>query len=280
MKKLLLSLFILPLAIVAFSQTTGKDSPPATKKWLFFKKQPSEKSSAPKTTVQKIAEPAVPKRDWSKVDLSKRAADHFMIQYGFDTWLNRPDSVRIGNGFSRHFNMYFMLDKPFKTNAKYSVAFGLGIGSSNIFFNKTDVDIKSTSARLPFRQADSTENFKKYKVTNVYAEVPVEIRYYSNPENPNKSWKAALGLKVGTLLKTHTKGKNLLTKNGFSIYGPSYIEKESQKRFFNGTMLALTGRVGYGAVSLSAGYQITGVLKDGTGAPMNRLSVGLTISGL
>jgi hypothetical protein len=176
--------------------------------------------------------------------------------------------------------MYFMLDKPFKTNAKYSVAFGLGIGSSNIFFNKTDVDIKSTSARLPFRQADSTENFKKYKVTNVYAEVPVEIRYYSNPENPNKSWKAALGLKVGTLLKTHTKGKNLLTKNGFSIYGPSYIEKESQKRFFNGTMLALTGRVGYGAVSLSAGYQITGVLKDGTGAPMNRLSVGLTISGL
>lgn len=280
MKKLLLSLFILPLAIVAFSQTTGKDSVRATKKWLFFKKQPSEKSSVPKTTVQKIAEPAVPKRDWSKVDLSKRAADHFMIQYGFDTWLNRPDSVRIGNGFSRHFNMYFMLDKPFKTNAKYSVAFGLGIGSSNIFFNKTDVDIKSTSARLPFRQADSTENFKKYKVTNVYAEVPVEIRYYSNPENPNKSWKAALGIKVGTLLNTHSKGKNLLSKNGFSIYGPTYVQKESQRRFFNGTMLALTGRVGYGAVSLSAGYQITGVLKDGAGPSMNRLSIGITISGL
>jgi hypothetical protein len=106
------------------------------------------------------------------------------------------------------------------------------------------------------------------------------VRYYSNPENPNKSWKAALGIKVGTLLKTYSKGKNLLTKNGFSIYGPTYIEKESQRRFFNGTMLAITGRIGYGAVSLSGGYQITGVLKDGSGPAMNRLSVGVTISGL
>lgn len=275
MKKLLLSLFILPLAMVAVAQSTGKDTAQATKKWLFFKKQPTSNSS-----VSKVTEPQAPRRDWSKVDLTNRAADHFMIQYGWDTWLNRPDSVRIGSGFSRHFNMYFMLDKPFKTNKKYSVAFGLGIGSSHIFFDKTKVDIKSTSSRLPFTRSDSSDHFKKYKVTNVYAEIPVEIRYYSNPENPNKSWKAALGLKVGTHLQTHTKGKNLLTKNGFSIYGPSYIQKESQKRFFNGTMLALTGRVGYGAVSLSAGYQITGVLKDGSGAPMNRLSIGVTISGL
>jgi hypothetical protein len=140
--------------------------------------------------------------------------------------------------------------------------------------------VKANSARLPFNRSDSAENFKKYKVTNVYAEVPVEVRYYSNPENPNKSWKAALGIKVGTLLKTYSKGKNLLTKNGFSIYGPTYIEKESQRRFFNGTMLAITGRIGYGAVSLSGGYQITGVLKDGSGPAMNRLSVGVTISGL
>jgi hypothetical protein len=140
--------------------------------------------------------------------------------------------------------------------------------------------VKANSARLPFNRSDSAENFKKYKVTNVYAEVPVEVRYYSNPENPNKSWKAALGIKVGTLLKTYSKGKNLLTKNGFSIYGPTYVEKESQRRFFNGTMLAITGRIGYGAVSLSGGYQITGVLKDGSGPAMNRLSVGVTISGL
>lgn len=274
MKKLLLLIFILPLSFATMAQTSKKDSGQTAKKWLFFKKQPT---AAP---APRVVNPELPKRDWSKIDLSNRAADHLVIQYGSDTWLNRPDSVRLGSGFSRHFNVYFMLDKPFKTNKKYSLAFGIGIGSSHIFFDNSRVDVKANTARLPFNRTDSADNFKKYKVTNVYAEVPVEVRYYSNPENPNKSWKLALGMKVGTLLNTHSKGKNLLSKNGFSIYGPTYVQKESQRRFFNGTMLALSGRVGYGAVSLSAGYQITGVLKDGAGPSMNRLSIGVTISGL
>jgi hypothetical protein len=213
------------------------------------------------------------------LDLSNRAADHFVIQYGSDSWTNRPDSVRTG-GFSRHFNMYFMLDKPFKTSQKLSIAYGVGIGSSNMFFNNTYVDVKSNTAKLPFTAVDSVNHFSKFKVTTIYAEIPVELRYYSNPANPNSSWKYALGLKVGTLIKSYTKGKNLVTKNGTTIYGPSYIAKESNKRFFNGTMLAVTGRIGYGFVSFDMGYQFNGVLKDGTGATMNKFSFGITISGL
>lgn len=214
-----------------------------------------------------------------KLDLSNRAADHFMIQYGGDSWTNRPDSIRTG-GFSRHFNIYFMLDKPFKTNPRFSIAYGIGIGSSNMFFKNTKVDVKANSARLPFTNVDSTNHFSKFKVTNIYAEVPVELRYFSNPENPGKSWKAALGVKVGTLLKTYSKGKNLVTKSGASVYGNGYIEKESSKRFFNGTMLAVTGRIGYGIISLDAGYQVNSVLKDGAGPSMNKFSIGVTFSGL
>lgn len=215
----------------------------------------------------------------NKIDLSNRAADHFMIQYGADSWTNRPDSVRTG-GFSRHFNIYFMLDKPFKTNPKFSIAYGIGIGSSNMFFKNTNVDVKANSTRLPFTNVDSANHFSKFKVTNIYAEIPVELRYFSDPANPGKSWKAALGVKVGTLLKTYSKGKNLVTKSGSSVYGNGYIVKESSKRFFNGTMLAVTGRIGYGIVSLDAGYQFNSVLKDGAGPNMNKFSIGLTFSGL
>lgn len=214
-----------------------------------------------------------------QIDLSNRPADHFMIQYGADSWTNRPDSVRT-SGFSRHFNAYFMLDKPFKSNPKMSVAFGAGIGSSNMFFKNTKVDIKSNSARLPFTNVDSADHFNKFKVTLIYLEVPVELRFYSNPTDPNKSWKGAIGMKVGTLLKSYTKGKDLVNKNGTPLYGTGYIAKESEKRFFNGTMLALTGRIGYGFISLDAGYQFNGVLKEGTGASMNKFSIGLTFSGL
>ncbi len=215
----------------------------------------------------------------SKIDLTNRPSDHFMIQYGSDSWTNRPDSVRTG-GFSRHFNIYFMTDKPFKSNPKFSVAFGVGIGSSNMFFKNTNVDLKSNSSTLPFTKTDSSNHYNKYKVTTIYGEIPVELRYYSNPANPGKSWKAAIGLKVGTLLKSYTKGKNLLNKNGQTVYGTGYVMKESNKRFFNSTMLAVTGRVGLGFISLDAGYQITSVLKDGAGAAMNKFSIGLTFSGL
>lgn len=214
-----------------------------------------------------------------KFDLANRAGDHLMIQYGSDSWTGRPDSVRTG-GFSRHFNVYFMFDKPFKTSQKFSVAYGVGIGSSNIFFTNTKVDLKANAARLPFTNTDSTDHFKKYKVSSLFAEIPVELRYFSDPANPSKSWKAALGVKVGSLLKAYSKGKNLVNKNGTSLFGTNYIAKESNKKFFNGTMLALTGRIGYGLISLDAGYQFNSVLKDGVGPMMNKFSLGVTISGL
>ena len=217
-----------------------------------------------------------------KLDLTGRPADHFMFQFGTDTWTNRPDSVNVGGGLSRHFNLYFMDDKPFATNPKYSVAFGAGVGTSNIFFdNRTFVDVKSPANTLPFRAIDSLSNhFSKFKVTTIYLEAPVELRYFSDPAHPGKSWKAAVGFKLGTLLKAYSKGKNMVSNTGTSINGKTYVQKESNKRFFNATDVALTGRVGYGVFSLDLGYQVNGVLRDGYGPLMNKFSVGFTISGL
>lgn len=221
-----------------------------------------------------------PEQPKKKIDLTKRTKDHIMLQYGMDAWTNRPDSVRTGNGFSRHFNAYIMMDKPFRLNPKMSLAYGVGIASSNIFFNKVDVDLKSTAARLPFTIVDSFNHFNKYKVTSIYAEIPIELRWFSNPENMNKSWKFAIGAKVGTLIKSYTKGKEEVDKLGRSLYGKSYVEKESNRRHINPTAIALTGRIGYGIVSLQGSYQVTSVLREGAGPQMNRFTVGIGISGL
>jgi len=218
-----------------------------------------------------------------KLDLTGRPADHLMFQFGADTWTNTPDSVNLGGGFSRHFNMYFMYDKPFSTNPKYSVAFGGGLGTSNMFFdNRTYVDVKSTSNTLPFRKIDAAANhFSKFKVTTIYFEAPVELRYFSDPAHPGKSWKAAAGFKLGTLLRSYSKGKNMVSSAGTSINGKTYIQKEQNKRFFNSTSIALTARGGYGIFSLDVGYQVVnGVLRDSYGPVMNKFSAGFTISGL
>lgn len=237
----------------------------------------SDSAAAPVQTVPS-SQPASAKRDWKKVDLSNRSNDHFMVQYGFDKWAGTSDSTS-PKGFSRFFNAYIMLDKPFKTNAKLSVGLGVGIGSSNIFFDKRYVDVKSLSSQLPFAKVDSLNHFKKFKLTTVYAEAPVELRYSSDPENGGKSLKIALGVKVGTLLSAHTKGKTLVNKSGSTLN--NYIEKESSKRYFNSTRLAATARIGYGIFGIYGSYQITSFLKTGAGpAEIKPYSIGIYISGL
>ncbi|HRI19889.1 MAG TPA: outer membrane beta-barrel protein [Panacibacter sp.] len=217
--------------------------------------------------------------DWSKIDLSNRANDHFMIQYGLSDWANAPDSAK-PSGFSRHFNFYFMYDKPFKSNPHYSAGIGVGLGGSSMFFENTKIDLKYTGTSLPFTNVGAADHFKKYKLTTMFLEAPLELRYAANPVTPDKGFKAAIGLKAGTLLKAYTKGKNLVNATGTTLYGDKYIAKEQDKRLINSTRFAATGRFGYGNISLDVSYQINGFLKQNAGAVFHPYSIGLTLSGL
>lgn len=208
-----------------------------------------------------------------------RTGDHLMLQLTSDHWTGVPDSIKSRmNGFARGANVYVMLDKRFKSSPKMSVAFGLGISTSNIYFKSMVVNIKSKTNTLPFINVDSTDHFKKYKLTTAFLELPIELRFTANPQNESKSVKAAIGVKVGTLLNVHTKGKTLLDKNGVQIN--SYTAKETGKGFFNSTRIAATARVGYGNFSLFGSYQFNNIFKDGVAADMKLFQVGLCFSGL
>ena len=97
-------------------------------------------------------------------DLSSRPADHLMIQFGVDSWSGGPDSVKT-SGIGKHFNIYFMMDKPFKTNNKFSLAYGIGFGTNNQYIDKgTYVDLAQSSNTIQFKQLDSLANrFDKQK---------------------------------------------------------------------------------------------------------------------
>jgi hypothetical protein len=218
------------------------------------------------------------KKDWSKVVID-RAGDHLMVQFGMDNWSGAPDSIASRKkGFSRGLNVAIMMNKPFKSDPRWSVALGLGISNSNIFFKNTSVDLKSTTTLLPFRNLDSTDHFKKYKLATTFAEVPIELRYTVDPVNQKKSWKFALGVKVGTMLNAHTKGKTLQTKTNSTLN--SYTEKESKRTYFNSTRLVATTRIGIGNFSLFGNYSITSLIKDVAGPAVRPYQIGLCLSGL
>lgn len=219
------------------------------------------------------------KKSWTNIDLNK-AGDHFMISYSVDGWTGMPDSISSRKkGLARGFNFALMMNKPFKTDPRWSVAFGVGVSNSNMFFQRLAVDVAASGDRLPFRNLDGQNAFKKYKLATTFLEVPVELRFMFRPDQDKKSWKIALGAKVGTLVNAHTKGKNLQDATGRTI-NSAFIEKESKRIFFNNIRFAGTARVGIGNFSLFGSYALTTLLKDNAGPEMRPFQIGLCVSGL
>lgn len=208
-----------------------------------------------------------------------QTGDHFMLQLTSDHWIGTPDSIKSHKkGFARGANVYVMLDQRFKGDPRFSVAFGLGVGTSNMYFEKLSIDVKSKTNKLPFNNLDSLDHFKKYKLTTAFLEVPIELRFTADPVSDTKTIKAALGFKVGTIINAHTKGKTLLDKDGKTLN--NYTAKETSKSFFNSTRIAATARVGYGNFSVVASYQLNNIFKDGVAADIKLFQIGLCISGL
>ncbi len=142
----------------------------------------------------------------------KPSRDFVMLQFTYDGWANTPDSVKVG-GLSRGFNAYLCYDFPIK-QTHFSFATGIGIGTSSMFFKDQEL-ILTDSGQTAARFIPERENYSKYKLTTAYAEAPFELRFFSNKDNRNKGFKAAIGMRVGLLMAAHTKGNR--TENGSKL---------------------------------------------------------------
>jgi len=212
-----------------------------------------------------------------KPNLRSRANDHLLLQVGVTNWAGIPDSIKT-KGLSRSFNMYFMFDFPFKSNPHLSVGIGAGIGTDNIYFDKTYVGIKDATSTLRFQNQSDTTHFKKNKLSTAILEAPLELRYSSNPAEPNKSYKFALGIKAGVLLNAHIKQKTLQNKAGQTLL--AYTDKQSSKRFFNSNRFVATARFSYGVFGIFGSYQLNTLFKTGFAPDVRPYTIGLTLSGL
>jgi Outer membrane protein beta-barrel domain len=277
MKKYFVFALVLFATTAAFAQKRRSANPTPTN-------QAQDTTSALQKALQNAPPPPKPpvatgKKDWSKVKLDPRkAADHFMIELGYDNWANTPDSIHI-QGFNRSFNFYFMYNFPFKSDVRWSVAAGIGIGSSNIFFHDQEVLVAAVQvSTLGFPDETGTNHFKKYKLVFTYLEVPIELRFAVDPTDMDHSWKIAVGTKVGLMLSAYTKGKDLISGSGQTM--GNYIEKESSKQFFNTPKFEPTLRVSKGVIGVFGQIQINSPIKANAGPAVFPFSAGIVLSGL
>ena len=207
-----------------------------------------------------------------KSSISKPSRDFLMVQLTYDNWSNKPDSIKT-TGLGRGLGIYLCYDWPIN-NSHFSFASGIGVGSSNIFFKNQELSLTDTgSLGSQVRFVDATESYKKYKFATAYFEAPFELRYFSNKENRNAGFKAAIGLRVGTLLNGHTKGV-------YTLDGNKMTEKVDTKRYLEKWRFAATLRVGYGNFSLLGTYNFNSLFKATNGPQVTPYSIGICISGL
>lgn len=195
--------------------------------------------------------------------------DFLVVQLSYDTWPGASDSVHTG-GISRGVNVAFMYDFAIKQGSHFSVAPGLGVSTSNIFFKNQTADIGVPNQTLNFTQDTA---YKHFKLATAYLEIPIELRYREFEDNANTGFKVAAGLKFGTLLSAHTKGKLIYA-------GGKQAQKVSDKRYFQTWRVAATLRIGWGNFAVFTSYSLTPLLKTNAGPDIHPLQVGLSLSGL
>ena len=277
MKKYFITAMVfLATTTAVFAQRKHKSPPP---------NQPIQKDSAAlvnkalQASAANATEKAKPRKVW---DLSKRSADHFMFELGYDNWAGKPDSANI-SGFNHSLNFYFMMDFPFQTDQRLSIGVGLGLGSSQIYFNRTYPQIanpnnQTLSWATSVGGITGADHYKRFKLVTNYLEIPVELRFALDPEHMDKSWKFAVGTKIGLMLTAYTKGVDPEDVTG-RVLG-SIVEKESSKQFFSTFKFAPTIRVSKGVIGIFGQIQANSLLKGGSGSSAFPFSGGVVLSGL
>ena len=204
--------------------------------------------------------------------VTKPSRDFVMLQFTYEGWANKPDSINLGS-LNRGFNAYLCYDFPI-AKSNFSFAAGVGIGTSNIYFDNQQVVVSDTGALADqVRFIPETMDYKKFKLTTAYLEAPFELRFFSNKNNRNQGFKAAVGLRVGTLVGAHTKGRR-------QVEGVKLVEKENTKRYMETWRFSATARLGYGNFSLMGSYNLNSLYKQGLGPEITPYSIGLCITGL
>ncbi len=200
----------------------------------------------------------------------------FMVEYGFNWFSAPPQGLSKGFWGSRTINFYYQYDKQFGSS-KWSVHSGLGLALERyklLYYKQPFADtvlkvntptlILDGSGKTIFTSSgavlygDTTKSATKSMFITNYIDVPVEFRFTTNPNDPAKSFKAALGGRFGVLMNAQTKLK-------YQENGETKKLKDRQDFNLNQFRYGAFARIGVGNVYLSFYYNFNDMFKEGRG---------------
>ncbi|SHH66885.1 Outer membrane protein beta-barrel domain-containing protein [Chryseolinea serpens] len=207
----------------------------------------------------------------------------FVLELGLNRALSAPSEFKQGLWGSRTINFYYQYE--FRI-LKSQFSFVPGVGFSLERYKLTNnyvLDYTSTNATTPSLIPPGNTgipNIKRSQIITNYFEVPLELRWTLNPEDPARSFKVGVGGRVGYLFDSFTKVK-------YSENGETKKFKDKQDFNLNKFRYGITGRIGIGNFSLFGYYNLTPLfekdkgLKDANSSTFNNFStmtIGISLA--
>jgi hypothetical protein len=221
----------------------------------------------------------------TEVDKSKRPdiPGAFVVEVLINRDLQGPDRFDIGFWGSRTANLYYQYPlRLFKSRFSLVPAVGVSLERFKLRNLGTFGFDAEDSLKILSQSEAGYDRVKKSQLITNYVEIPLELRYSSNPDDPNRSFKAAIGGRIGYRYDSFGKVK-------YREDGETKKLKDKQNFNLNDIRYGVFAKVGVGNFSVVGYYNLTNLFKDGkgpgtTGGPngivtdFQTFSVGISLS--
>lgn len=269
MKKFLLLLFVSSLGYGLFAQDTTKVTKPVA---------PPVKPKGPSEAV------LAHRRKLDK-EFAKYSRDHLTLDLNGTNWIYNKNAAPWGGSstnapfqskwFSRGINIYFNWDFRIK-GSRVSFAPGIGYSCSNIY--SRDKMVQDSAGPIHFEPLPTYVGDTSTKINKLclqYLEVPLELRFRTDPDKFNNCWKVAIGFKGGVRVDAHTK-----TRMDFPD-GEKQVFVVRRWSDFDQWDAGPTLRVGYSFFNITATYGVINVFKPVLNNPSaHAFSLGISFTAL
>jgi len=186
----------------------------------------------------------------------------FVLELGLNAAPKAPSRFDKGFWGSRTLNVYYQYDIRI-LKSRFSVVPGVGFSLERFkFVNGYTLKYGGTAPNDSLALVSPVDSgypgMRKSQLITNFFELPIEICYRSNPDDPGRSFKASVGYRIGYLYDAFTKLK----------YKEDHqIKQLKDKQFFELSRFrhGIYGKVGLGNVALFGYYNLNPLFEKGKG---------------
>jgi hypothetical protein len=202
----------------------------------------------------------------------------FLLELGINSALDAPSRFDLALWGSRTVNVYYQYEVRI-LKSSFSFVPGIGLSLERFKFkNGATFAYDEDSLKLLLPAETVMTGLKKSQLVTNYLDIPLEFRFTSNPDDPARSFKAAVGGRIGYMYDSFAKLK-------YKADGETRQLKDKQEWNLNRIRYGVYTKIGIGNFALFGYYNLTPLFKEGEGpgeknvvTDFQTVTVGISLS--